>query len=77
LFIDKTKYYVNDIENFNNYSSNGWDLLEDKQLKVIAKALNINTEEAQEKIITVHVLRIIQKIKKIQTWLISCIKFAN
>ena len=48
---DKTKYYVNDIENFNNYSSNGWSLLEDKQLKVIAKALNIKTDEA-EKIIT-------------------------
>jgi hypothetical protein len=62
---DKTKYYVKNIENFNNYSSNGWDLLDNKQLKVIAKALNINTEEAQ-KIIT-HVLRIIQKIKKIQT----------
>jgi hypothetical protein len=48
---DKTKYYVKDIENFNNYSSNGWDLLEDKQLKVIAKALNIKTDEAQ-KIVT-------------------------
>ena len=48
---DKTKYYVNDIENFNNYSSNGWSILEDKQLKVIAKALNIKTDEA-EKIIT-------------------------
>ena len=41
---DKTKYYVKNIENFNNYSSNGWDLLDNKQLKVIAKALNINTE---------------------------------
>jgi len=48
---DKTKYYVKDIENFNNYSTNGWDLLEDKQLKVIAKALNIKTDEAQ-KIVT-------------------------
>jgi hypothetical protein len=48
---DKTKYYVKNIENFNNYSSNGWDLLDNKQLKVVAKALNINTEEAQ-KIIT-------------------------
>ena len=45
---DKTKYYVKNIENFNNYSSNGWDLLDNKQLKVIAKALNINTEEAQK-----------------------------
>jgi hypothetical protein len=48
---DKTKYYVKDIENFNNYSSNSWELLEDKQLKIIAKALNINTDEAK-KIIT-------------------------
>lgn len=48
---DKTKYYVKDVENFNNYSSNGWDLLEDKQLKIIAKALNIKTDEAK-KIIT-------------------------
>ncbi len=45
---DKTKYYVKNIENFNNYSSNGWSLLEKKQLKVIAKALNINTGEAQK-----------------------------
>lgn len=48
---DHTKYYVKDIENFNNYSSNGWSLLDDKQLKVIAKALNIKKDEA-EKIIT-------------------------
>jgi hypothetical protein len=73
---DKTKYYVKNIENFNNYSSNGWDLLDNKQLKVIAKALNINTEEAQ-KIIAYTVLRIIQKIKKTQTYHISCIKFVN
>ena len=45
---DKTKYYVKNIENFNNYSSNGWDLLDNKQLKIVAKALNINTEEAQK-----------------------------
>jgi hypothetical protein len=36
---DKTKYYVKNIENFNNYSSNGWDLLDNKQLKIVAKAL--------------------------------------
>jgi len=45
---DKTKYYVSDIENFNNYSSNGWSLLDDSQLKVIAKALNIKTDEAEK-----------------------------
>jgi len=45
---DKTKYYVSDIENFNNYSSNGWSLLDEKQLKVIAKALDIKTAEAEK-----------------------------
>lgn len=45
---DKTKYYTNNAKQFNDYSSNGWRLLNDNQLKPIAKALNISIKEAQK-----------------------------
>lgn len=45
---DKTKYYTNNVIQFNNYSSNGWRLIDNKQLKPIAKALDISIEEAEK-----------------------------
>lgn len=45
---DKTKYYAENVNRFNNYSSNGWRLLEDKQIKVISKALDISIEETRK-----------------------------
>lgn len=47
---DKTKYYTNNVIQFNNYSSNGWRLIDKKQLKPIAKALDISIEEAEKAI---------------------------
>ena len=64
---DKTKYYVKSIENFNNYSSNGWDLwqLQVKNNKELAYFKTMSFDEVRENLKDPEVLKKLETFNKI------------